>query len=189
VHGYSSFYPRENHLLQIAFKQHPFPPIDYLRALQVSHVICHWGRMDPDTRARINEAAVAAHLPLVFQSEDSGVYACGPTSASIECMTLDYIPPVTFVPNIFSPNNDGINDVFYIQSNAQVTEVKSFRIYDRWGAVVFEDLNFLTNDPQHGWDGSYGGRELDPAVFVYAIVVETIDDRQLILKGDVALIR
>jgi gliding motility-associated-like protein len=115
--------------------------------------------------------------------------ACGPTSASIECMTLDYIPPVTFVPNIFSPNNDGINDVFYIQSNAQVTEVKSFRIYDRWGAVVFEDLNFLTNDPQHGWDGSYGGRELDPAVFVYAIVVETIDDRQLILKGDVALIR
>jgi gliding motility-associated-like protein len=104
-------------------------------------------------------------------------------------MTLDYIPPVTFVPNIFSPNNDGINDVFYIQSNAQVTEVKSFRIYDRWGAVVFEDLNFLTNDPQHGWDGSYGGRELDPAVFVYAIVVETIADRQLILKGDVALIR
>jgi gliding motility-associated-like protein len=129
------------------------------------------------------------NTPVVISVTANTNSACGPTSASIECMTLDYIPPVTFVPNIFSPNNDGINDVFYIQSNAQVTEVKSFRIYDRWGAVVFEDLNFLTNDPQHGWDGSYGGRELDPAVFVYAIVVETIDDRQLILKGDVALIR
>jgi gliding motility-associated-like protein len=115
--------------------------------------------------------------------------ACGSTSATIECMTLDYIPPVTFVPNIFSPNNDGINDIFYIQSNEQIVEVESFRIYDRWGAVVFEDIDFQTNDPQHGWDGTYGGKELDPAVFVYAIIAETADGQQLVVKGDVALIR
>jgi gliding motility-associated-like protein len=96
---------------------------------------------------------------------------------------------VTFVPNIFSPNQDGVNDIFYVQSNEQITRVKSFRIFDRWGAVVFEEIDFLTNDPQHGWDGTYGGKELDPAVFVYAIIAETADGQQLVVKGDVALIR
>ena len=74
VHGYSSFYPRDNHLMQLALKHHPLPPLDYLRSLNVSHVICHWGRMDTDTVARIKEGATTENLTLVLDSADSGVY-------------------------------------------------------------------------------------------------------------------
>jgi gliding motility-associated-like protein len=94
----------------------------------------------------------------------------------------------SFVPNIFSPNGDGINDIFYLQSNSEVTEVSVFRVFDRWGDVVFEDFNFLPNDPVHGWDGSSDGEGLNPGVFVCWIKLQTTQG-ELIVVGDVTLVR
>jgi len=94
-----------------------------------------------------------------------------------------------YIPNIFSPNGDGSNDVFMIYGGAGVTIVRSFRIYDRWGALLFEAQNFDTNDPVHGWDGTHRGKRLNPGVFVYVAEVEFIDGISIPYKGDVTIVK
>ncbi len=93
-----------------------------------------------------------------------------------------------FIPNAFSPNNDGINDRIMIFANAEkVIQVNTFRIFDRWGEVVFEANGFQPNDPDNGWDGFLNGEKLNPAVFVYFAEIEFIDGVTLMYKGDVTL--
>ncbi len=95
-----------------------------------------------------------------------------------------------FVPNIFTPNNDGINDVLMIfADNDEVKEITTLQIFDRWGEQVFGANNFQANDPNFGWNGKFRDQELNPGVFVYWARVEFIDGFSLIVKGDVTLTR
>jgi gliding motility-associated-like protein len=93
-----------------------------------------------------------------------------------------------FVPNTFSPNGDGVNDVFYVRGKG-VYNIHSLRIFNRWGQQVFEKRNFNANDPAAGWDGKINGRIADMDVYVY--IVDIICDNSNIVpyKGNVALIR
>ncbi|CAN5126505.1 hypothetical protein BH09BAC2_BH09BAC2_18730 [soil metagenome] len=93
-----------------------------------------------------------------------------------------------YVPNTFTPNNDGVNDVFYPRGSG-VFSIRSFRIYDRWGELVFENSNFNANDASKGWNGIYKNKQLSPDVFVYTIDVVCENSQVLTLKGNVALIR
>jgi hypothetical protein len=99
--------------------------------------------------------------------------------------------PKIYVPNAFSPwDSDGENDrVLIFADGDQVLEIKSFRVFDRWGSMVFEDYNFQPNDPSHGWDGTNNGKYLTPAVFVYTAEVLMIDGRIILLKGDITIVR
>ena len=93
-----------------------------------------------------------------------------------------------FIPNVFSPNTDGENEVFMIYADIRnIKEIQSFEVFDRWGEKVFTRYNFQPNDPVHGWDGTLRGAELDPAVFVYYAKVEMIDGRIEFFEGDVFL--
>lgn len=93
-----------------------------------------------------------------------------------------------FIPNIFSPNTDGENEIFMIYANMRnIKEIQSFEVFDRWGEKVFEQFNFQPNDPVHGWDGTLRGEDLDPAVFVYYARVEMLDGRIEFYEGDVFL--
>ncbi|RYY00155.1 MAG: gliding motility-associated C-terminal domain-containing protein, partial [Gammaproteobacteria bacterium] len=71
-----------------------------------------------------------------------------------------------FIPNTFSPNTDGKNDRFYPRGKG-LNQIKSLRIYNRWGEVVFTVTNFTANDPSVGWDGTFKGSPLPPDVYVY----------------------
>jgi gliding motility-associated-like protein len=93
-----------------------------------------------------------------------------------------------FVPNTFTPNGDGQNDVFYPRG-VGMKSIRSFRIYNRWGEVVFERGNFLLNDRSSGWDGTYKGQELNTDIFIYAIDGICDSGETLSWKGDVTLIR
>jgi gliding motility-associated-like protein len=98
--------------------------------------------------------------------------------------------PAVFVPNIFSPNGDGENDVFFINAKPEsVRQIKSFLVFSRWGESVFEYFNFQPNNPAYGWDGTHRGRPLDPAVFVWFAEIEFIDGRTELFEGGVTLIR
>ncbi|MBX2893044.1 MAG: choice-of-anchor L domain-containing protein [Saprospiraceae bacterium] len=99
--------------------------------------------------------------------------------------------PHIYIPNVFSPwKEDGDNDVVYIFAKGdQVVQVKTFQIFDRWGAMVFQKQNFLPNDPAYGWNGRYRGKLMTPAVFAYYAEIELIDGRVLLYKGDVTLLR
>ncbi|MGK0364274.1 MAG: gliding motility-associated-like protein/uncharacterized repeat protein (TIGR01451 family) [Saprospiraceae bacterium] len=93
-----------------------------------------------------------------------------------------------FIPNVFSPNFDGVNDVFHIHSKGLVN-INYFRIYDRWGELVFENEKRQTNTTSSGWNGRFKDEELNPGVFVYVAELEFLDGIAVIYKGDVTLIK
>jgi gliding motility-associated-like protein len=95
-----------------------------------------------------------------------------------------------YIPNAFSPNGDGTNDRIMIFANAEkIIQVNTFRIFDRWGEIVFEANDFQPNDPKKGWDGFLNGEKLNPAVFVYFAEIEFIDGVTILYKGDVTLMQ
>lgn len=95
-----------------------------------------------------------------------------------------------YIPNIFSPNDDGDNDWFTIYADSRgVKQIRLFQIFSRWGEQVFERTNFQPNDPTLGWDGRFRGQDMNPAVFVYYAIVEFIDGQEVLYKGDVTIKR
>jgi len=94
-----------------------------------------------------------------------------------------------YIPNVFSPNGDGKNDVFYIYSGPAAVEIRSFQIFNRWGEPVFETFGVQPNDPEGGWDGRYRGEPMNAGVFAYFAEIEFIDGDVEVFKGDVLLMR
>ncbi len=90
---------------------------------------------------------------------------------------------MVYVPNTFSPNGDGQNDVMRALGPG-ISSVKQIRVFNRWGQLIFE-----TNDPEVGWDGTYKGTQLNPGVYMYYMDVECINGQRTIRKGDVTLLR
>ena len=94
-----------------------------------------------------------------------------------------------FIPNAFSPNDDGINDRFTVFAGPAVEEVEQLIIFDRWGNELFHLNNFPPNNPSLGWDGSYRGQSMNPGVYVYYAKLRLIDGSFMERKGDLVLIR
>ncbi len=89
------------------------------------------------------------------------------------------------VPNVFSPNGDGVNDELKPILSPTIETMISFRVFDRWGAIVFE-----TTDRNQGWDGTLKNREANNGVFVYVLEVICPLDGMVIRKwGDVTILR
>jgi gliding motility-associated-like protein len=114
---------------------------------------------------------------------------------SVGCEVIDQIviqvdkPRNVFIPTTFSPNNDLVNDNFTIFGDISVKRVQSFRIFNRWGDPVFERVDFPLNDESMGWNGSVKGTAMPPDVYVFVAVVEFVDKKVLIFKGNVTLMR
>lgn len=98
-------------------------------------------------------------------------------------------PREVFIPNAFSPNNDGLNDRLVVFAGEDVAYVRSFLVFNRWGESVFEVYNFPPNDPAYGWDGHYRAQLYNSAVFAYFAEVEFIDGSVKLFKGDVTLMK
>ncbi len=94
-----------------------------------------------------------------------------------------------FVPNVFSPNGDQINDRLWVGAGTGIKEISSLTIFDRWGNMVFRNEHFPPNDPDSGWDGRMKGKDLQPAVFTYQLFALTKEGGQIHKYGDLTLIR
>ena len=94
-----------------------------------------------------------------------------------------------FVPTAFSPNDDGINDRLTLLAGPEVALIHSFRIADRWGNIVFQQLNVPPNDPDYGWDGRVKGKQAAGGVFVWFADLELLDGTRSTLSGEALLIR
>lgn len=90
--------------------------------------------------------------------------------------------PYVFVPNSFTPNGDGNNDILFVRSD--IIEEMLFVVYNRWGEKVFESAR-LTD----GWDGKYRGKECPRGVYDYHLTGKCIDGDDLNVKGNVTLFR
>lgn len=93
-----------------------------------------------------------------------------------------------FIPNTFTPNGDGVNDIFYPRGKG-VRIILYFRIYNRFGQLVFQRTNFQMNDISMGWDGTFNGQKLDPQVFVWTTQMICDNNRIFKLSGNVTLLR
>jgi gliding motility-associated-like protein len=111
------------------------------------------------------------------------------------CNTIDTISIKTFcpnseifIPNAFSPDGDGINDLLFVQGSG-IKLIKSFKIYSRWGELVFERTNFLPGDASNGWDGKIRGKPAAQDIFVY--ICEAICEKGIpaTFKGNVAVLK
>ncbi len=84
--------------------------------------------------------------------------------------------------NAFSPNGDGVNDLFTVAYK----EIKTYRlqIFNRWGNLIFE-----TDNPAQGWDGRYNGGEVPEGTYYYLIEATGLDEKGYLLKGFIMLVR
>jgi len=87
-----------------------------------------------------------------------------------------------YMPNAFTPNGDGKNDVFRIPPGISL-KLKEFSIYNKWGTKVFSTENI-----SKGWDGTISGKQQATGVYVY-IIEGTNENSSLFLKGSFILIR
>jgi gliding motility-associated-like protein len=95
-----------------------------------------------------------------------------------------------FVPNIFDPNGaGGVNNLLTVFGGNDVKQIKSFKIFDRWGESIHEARSFLPGDLNVAWDGKINGKEANPAVFIYTVEVLFKDGETELFSGDVTLIR
>ena len=92
-----------------------------------------------------------------------------------------------FMPNTFSPNGDGSNDIFYVRGKG-LSRVKTLRIFNRWGQVVFEKRDFPVNEPSVGWDGFFKGQRPQSDVYIYQVEVFCENSQVIRYEGNVALI-
>lgn len=93
-----------------------------------------------------------------------------------------------FIPNAFTPNGDNINDRFYVMGNG-LQSVKSLRIYNRWGNLIFEKTYMNVNDRLQGWDGTMNGQNATPGMYSYSAEIICGDGGIIPVSGAVVLIR
>ena len=92
------------------------------------------------------------------------------------------------VPNAFTPGVNGKNDIFYIKGSG-VNIIKHFRIYNRWGQLVFERNNIGIDDRSAGWDGTFKGQYVETGTYVYMAEMECISGEIFEFKGTVTVVK
>lgn len=94
-----------------------------------------------------------------------------------------------FTPNVFSPNGDNINDLFYINGPKSLSKIDLLQIFDRWGNLIYEGKDLIPNNPSVGWNGRAGGQACNPGVYVYVVKARFLDDYVESISGDLTLLR
>jgi gliding motility-associated-like protein len=123
----------------------------------------------------------------IYLANKPGIYTvsvtnqCGTKQAKIELFASCEF--TGFMPNAFTPNGDGLNDVFRIPAGNQNKLIR-FLIYNRWGKAIFQ-----TTDKAKGWDGAYYGIKQPMGVYIYMIEMETANGKTVRSKGTVTLVR
>jgi gliding motility-associated-like protein len=92
-------------------------------------------------------------------------------------------PNQVFIPNMFTPNSDGVNDFIKLYTTGVIERVE-FNIFDRWGNRVF-----FADDVNERWDGTYHGKNCNTGVYAYFYRVAFADGRVIKGKGDITLVR
>ena len=110
---------------------------------------------------------------------------CGSDTGAI---LVNVFTPLS-LPNAFTPNGDGHNDIFYVLTGPANSKVENFAVYNRWGQAVFQAHDAAPGDPATGWNGFFHGRPAEPGTYVYIVVMKYADGSRQTYRGTVILIR
>lgn len=141
-----------------------------------------------------NEENISGSGPEITHapSEDPTVYKLTLTSPN-DCIVeglspeVKVIVPAYSIPNVFTPNDDNVNDFFniaYVGISDLSSFIQEFKVFNRWGQLVYDN-----ETPETGWDGNVNGNPAPSDVYVYKIVVQFPDGRREDNSGEVTLIR
>ncbi len=109
------------------------------------------------------------------------VHDCIDTAA----IAIEVIPAV-FMPTAFTPNADSRNDYFHAPADNNTITIHAFRVYDRWGKLVWQASGHIA---ARGWDGTCNGQAVQAGVYFYVIDIEKLTGTRVVHKGDITLIR
>jgi gliding motility-associated-like protein len=130
---------------------------------------------------------------VVASPHRSTVYYLTVVSATDGCPATDSITvnviSKVHIPNAFSPNGDGKNDVFYIMGGLPGDVIKDFTIFNRLGSKVFQNQNGILNYTSYGWDGNIRGSQAPAGSYVYVVTVKSLNGAEAVYKGTVILVR
>ena len=127
--------------------------------------------------------------------ENSGDFIIQAIDTTTGCFVFDTIfikvnpADQVFIPNAFSPNADGLNDVFFPYANVAVASIDKFSVYNRWGQLLYDARNLALTDEHLGWDGTHKGVEAAAGVYVYFIEFSLQSGRKVKYFGDINLLR
>lgn len=130
---------------------------------------------NPQTAAVINETTI-------YTLTVSDNFCAKSDTVMVKVLEFVCGDPFIFIPNAFSPNKDGDNDILYVRSI--LVDKMLFRVFDRWGELVFESTS-----PSIGWDGTFKGRACDPDVYDYYLKATCVDGQESLMKGNVTLLK
>ncbi|MCC6462110.1 MAG: gliding motility-associated C-terminal domain-containing protein, partial [Saprospiraceae bacterium] len=94
-----------------------------------------------------------------------------------------------YVPNVFSPDEDGVNDIWLLNAGPSVPELQEVLVFDRWGDLHYQWRSALPPNGWPGWDGTARGQKATPGVYVYALKVKMADGEIVVVKGDLTLLK
>jgi len=149
--------------------------------------------LDPSLRTAIHYSWQDGSTNPTLQVNQSGSYSLEVTDVN-GCIKKDSINITIqncddcslFIPSAFTPNNDGLNDLFKARAECPNVGLQNFSlsVYNRWGQLVF-----LTNDINDGWDGTYRNKGLDQGVYVYLVKYSFKQAKLRLQKGTITLVR
>ena len=133
-----------------------------------------------------NDPSVTIKKDIDYDVTVKNIYGCVATD-SIRIKTFCEGSQI-FIPNAFTPDGDGLNDILMVRAKG-VEMVRSFRIFSRWGELIFEKKNFAPNDPNFGWDGTIKGVKAPAEVYVYTAEVICDNLETYVFKGNTTILK
>ena len=138
------------------------------------------GLSDTTTRDPVADPSGSTDYNLQVVASD-GCQASGTIAVKV------FIP--LSIPNAFTPNGDGRNDVFYVAGGPEGSRLADFSIYNRWGQKVFQVHDCPTGDPAYGWNGRINGQAAVAGTYVYSAVLVVAGGVRRAYQGTVILLR
>lgn len=122
----------------------------------------------------------------VYTVTATDVNGCERSAETTVRVVTDCLVDEIEIPNVFTPNDDGVNDTFGVPSDSKLLEVLRFEVYSRWGELLFSG----SGDVETVWDGNYKGKPSPAEVYVYLIEVKCLGEEEArFFKGNVSLLR
>jgi len=145
----------------------------------------------PSVDIKCNDAICSAPVATIknngcYYLKATNIYGC--IGRDTICVKVFCQSSQVFLPNAFTPNGNAANAVFMVRASG-ISSVKSFRVFNRWGRIVFERNNFSPNSPEYGWNGLVNGKPADVGVYVYTVDVICENGLPYTYKGNVTLLK
>lgn len=154
-----------------------------LNATQNNNYIYHWMPTEIVSSASIYNPIASPTQTTTFTVIVTDINTCSnKDTITVTVLNADCSSKSIYMPNAFSPNGDGINDVFMVRSS--ILKNMHLEIYDRWGNRVFE-----TNNLNEGWNGTYKGQQAAADAYGYYFSGECLQGKKITLKGNVTLLK